>query len=363
MPHNNLTPTAEAELVVPATADIQTLVNGALRTTYNEQARPDLKGDFKDNISGLRQNNMSPHMYSNIPLWHKVISDKNYYAPFSDKEIIDIHKKRLSEFQFDVLNEFGAGDVTALRTKTQALARLWGVKNVVLVDFSLEALHGGALQMASDCKDIKTHTLMRNFNTQSCRTNLEGRKVFTLLGLTAGNSEHDDLSIYLKHYLAQMDKGDILIMSVDRNINRFSLMQAYGAVFGDWVDDMRRHLRASFPDSGFNPDALRYFRSWDDKSHVLQFGFDSIHTQNVCLDDEYIHVRKDKQFLYLPSRRFTQDKLDGFYARTSAPVDAQTEKRFRLLDILPDRRDHVCWQILEADTRPIPSRAQAFTAK
>lgn len=322
---------------------------GALKDYFRDLAQPpDFKRDFVSSMSGV-QNIMSPHMYNQgaLPLWGNVISDPNYYPVRSDEEILSLHAERIRELARDpqgrpvIHVEQGMGDEHAVLHKTIPTFDLLGAEYFVAMDFSDAALVGGALHMLQNRPQLEKKLLLlrRNFNTQSYNIPFVGRKVITQLGLTIGNNPDRDITPILQHYRQQMNDGDILIFSVDRNMDTLSLHRAYNKTFGIWVDDMRRELAAQFSGMGYNPKDFEYRRFWDAQTTSFHFGFQALRDGHIMNDGERIDYKKGQNFWYLPSRRYRQETLDGYYRKAGG---------LELAAVLPDSRNFVSWQVLKA---------------
>ena len=210
------------------------------RQTFNGMSTfplvADLPTDFADNVRGKRWGNMSPHMYNHaaLPAWEAVTKDPDYYPAHSDAQIISDNTAYFNKLGDElrqrgdvVYIEMGVGGDYSLNHKTIPMIRALGATDAGLLDYSDSAIGHTTFELVEKCPDIKQHTLLRNFNTQSYGNMLPADKprVFGLMGCTLGNFEGpaginvpESLSKTFAHYRAQMNKGDILILSVDHNL-------------------------------------------------------------------------------------------------------------------------------------------------
>jgi|GEM_PF-5998263 len=328
----------------------------------------DLPTDFIDNLSGKRHGNMSPHMYHNsaLPAWEKVTQHRDYYPAHSDTQIIHDNETFFQALGDELRKEsgmdlayieMGVGAEYALNHKTIPMIKALGATDVGLLDYSSSAVGLASFHLAEHMPEIKRHQMMANFNTQSFGglAPKDKRKIYALWGCTMGNFEspaaidvQEMLGKYLGHYLAQMDKGDILLLSVDLNLDPKSLHRAYNEIFHDWVKKMPPYLAQNFKGSGYDTVDHQYSSEWNAEHNVFLFGFKPRKDGTIKWNGYTVPFVGNRTNVHLNSRRFIQSTLNKAYD-TTVNVDVVTKerKKFQIYDILPDRRRYISVQALQ----------------
>ncbi len=206
----------------------QATITNALKTASETPGE-----DILDNLTSRPRSIPSKFFYDSrgSRLFEKITELPEYYIPEKEKNLLEkIAPELRAELEGADVIELGSGGPQKVMTFLRAafpVASAPQINRYIPIDISKSALEKSAEKLEDEFSNVEFHGLVADFVTQLDRLPAGRKRIFCFFGSTIGNFSRSKQKNYLKNLAGEMNRGDSLLLGVDRVKKREKLERAY----------------------------------------------------------------------------------------------------------------------------------------
>lgn len=252
-------------------------------------------------------------------LFQQIMEMPEYYLTGCEYEILDKHKKTITEFftaeqGFDLI-ELGAGD----GKKTKILLKHWAEKNLevnyIPIDISQHVLNELSNSLANEIPELKVIPWQGSYFDVLKKLSKAGsrKKVIMVLGSNIGNLLHPHAVEFLRNIQKAMNKNDMLFIGFDQKKDPRVILNAYNDKAGitetfnkNILVRINKELQANF-----NPDDFIHWPVYNPetgttKSYLVNTKAQTVHIGKLNLD---VNFKKYESIHLEISQKYDDDTV------------------------------------------------------
>ena len=220
-------------------------------------------------------------------LFEQITEQPEYHLARAERSLLGAHADEVASLtQAETVVELGAGTARKTRILLHALRIRGTLRRFVPVDVDADTLRTTVTTLAQELPGLELTAVVGDFAHDVTSAPLAGRRLVVFLGSTLGGLDADGRARTLD--VAQQAAGPDgwFLVGVDLVRDPVRLRAAYAdtagvsaAFVGNVLTVLNRELAADF-----DPDGYTHATRWDQASHVMRTGLES-------LTEQIVHVR------------------------------------------------------------------------
>ena len=307
---------------------------------YARSASPDYDEEFFDDMlrmfTDMGRGEVSKYMYdrgedtADNNLWEEIVKVRtDYYVPQADSELMDEARGELARYVPSGVPyvDFGVGGSESFKRYVLPTMRSLASSEYFGLDFDQKILD----QIESDrttLSDIDVHTVRTDFFTPSNRIIAPTPALGVMNGITLTNmygslndaSPAANLVGALK-YLSQLTNHGWLLLSIDTNQDRESLLKMYLTPLNSKLNIAPLpRMELDLPVRGFDASLFEYTPEWFPEKQLLVHLATASEDQEFMLGDYSIQVREGQKLHLFNSYKFRQSFFEECCCKASVGV-------------------------------------------
>ena len=279
---------------------------------------------LKDVIEGLHQNPkhlQSKYFYDKRgdALFQEIMAMPEYYLTRCEMDIFQNKTQELAHIIIDdqspfELIELGAGDASKSLHLLQYLKNAKAQFTYMPIDISGNILSVLDKKLHDNVPDLDITLLEGDYFDMLKKTSKLSarRKAVLFLGSNIGNMELHEAAGFCKQLRKNLNKGDIVLVGFDLKKDPKIILNAYNdpkgvtAAFNlNLLERMNKELKANFDLSQFE-----HYQNYDPLNGACRSYLVSLEDQNVNIENESFHFKKDEVIYMEVSQKFSIDDME-----------------------------------------------------
>lgn len=279
---------------------------------------------LKDILDGLHQNPkhlQSKYFYDKKgdALFQEIMAMPEYYLTRCEMDIFQNKTQELANIIIDdqspfELVELGAGDASKSLHLLQYLKNAKAQFTYMPIDISGNILSVLDKKMHDNIPDLDITLLEGDYFDMLKKTSKLSarRKAVLFLGSNIGNMELHEAGDFCKQLRKNLNKGDIVLVGFDLKKDPKIILNAYNdpkgvtAAFNlNLLERINKELKANFDLSQFE-----HYQNYDPLNGACRSYLVSLEDQNVNIENESFHFKKDEVIYMEVSQKFSIDDME-----------------------------------------------------
>lgn len=279
---------------------------------------------LKDILDGLHQNPkhlQSKYFYDKKgdALFQEIMAMPEYYLTRCEMDIFQNKTQELANIIIDdqspfELVELGAGDASKSLHLLQYLKNAKAQFTYMPIDISGNILSVLDKKLHDNIPDLDITLLEGDYFDMLKKTSKLSarRKAVLFLGSNIGNMELHEAADFCKQLRKNLNKGDIVLVGFDLKKDPKIILNAYNdpkgvtAAFNlNLLERMNKELKANFDLSQFE-----HYQNYDPLNGACRSYLVSLEDQNVNIENESFHFKKDEVIYMEVSQKFSIDDME-----------------------------------------------------
>lgn len=259
-------------------------------------------------------------------LFQDIMDMPEYYLTNCEFEILDIHKKELSEVfsqdgHFDLI-ELGAGDGKKTKILLKELAENAKKFSYLPIDISINSLENLKASLEKELPDVEVQIMQgMYFKVLHHIASLRHRKkVILFLGSNIGNLLHPKAIDFLKTIRNDMEKDDMLFIGFDQKKNPQTILDAYDDPSGiteAFNKNLLTRINSTF-NANFDVDAFMHWETYNPETGTAMSYLVSKIEQSVDIKDLDLQVHFNQwETIHVEISQKYDDKVVDWLAEES----------------------------------------------
>ena len=308
-----------------------------------------MKQFLEDVVTGLRSNPrhlQSKYFYDKEgdSLFQQIMATPEYYLTNCEMEILSEQKEQIADAilaegdVFDYVG-FGPGDAVKSTHLIKELFKRKGLHYFFPIDISGNIVEYLEWKMPESIPGITVYGLAGEYLQMLPETEKVSRnkRLISFLGANIGNFKTEQAPQFLKNLNSLLHDGDLVLIGFDLKKNPFKIRVAYNDEAGitakfnlNLLKRINRELKGDFEINAF-----QHYNCYDPDSGACKSYLFSLKDQDVSINNEVFHFKKDDTIHMETSQKYSIDEINELATSCGfKPVKNFFDKENMFADVL-----------------------------